>query len=94
LQRAWKLPQRPVLKGKYSAPTCIFTKRRRDVPFSGRRLRLVGLHMTPLQIRRLRLNRATAEDARWVSDTLNRINGPFGVRVELGSDGTLALVWP
>ncbi|HEY5618620.1 MAG TPA: hypothetical protein VIK60_11810 [Vicinamibacterales bacterium] len=50
--------------------------------------------MTPLQIRRLRLNRATAEDARWVSDTLNRINGPFGVRVELGSDGTLALVWP
>lgn len=60
-------------------------------PVTGRVLRL---RMTPLQIRRLRLNRASAEDARWLCTTLNRISGPFGARVGLMPDGTLTLISP
>jgi len=53
--------------------------------------RLLDLHMTPLQIRKLRLSRVAAEDARWMADTLNRISRSYGVRVDLRSDSTLAL---
>jgi poly-gamma-glutamate capsule biosynthesis protein CapA/YwtB (metallophosphatase superfamily) len=56
--------------------------------------RLLRLEMTPLQIRRLRLNRISEPDARWMRDTLDRISSPFGVRVELTPERTLALVLP
>jgi len=56
--------------------------------------RLMALQIFPLQIRKLRLNRPSSEDARWVCDTLNRINGSFGVRVELTSDRMLTMAWP
>jgi poly-gamma-glutamate synthesis protein (capsule biosynthesis protein) len=55
---------------------------------------LATLRITPLQIRHLRLNRVSAEDARWLCDTLNHINGPFGVRAHLMSDRALTLVSP
>jgi len=60
-------------------------------PASGR---LVRLRLTLLQIRKLRLNRVSAEDARWMCDTLNRINRPFGARTDMMPDGTLILVSP
>ena len=53
--------------------------------------RLVTLQVTPMQIRKLRLQRASAADARWLCDTLNRISDPFGVRSALTTDGVLTL---
>lgn len=53
--------------------------------------RLVTLQVTPMQIRKLRLQRASATDARWLCDTLNRISDPFGVRLTLMTDGVLTL---
>jgi poly-gamma-glutamate capsule biosynthesis protein CapA/YwtB (metallophosphatase superfamily) len=53
--------------------------------------RLVSLRMTPMQIRNLRANRATPEDAGWLGHTLARMSRAFGARVELTADGTLAL---
>jgi poly-gamma-glutamate synthesis protein (capsule biosynthesis protein) len=53
--------------------------------------RLVGLHLTPLRIRKLRLNRATMEEARWLCDTLNRISDGRGVRLALQATGSLEL---
>jgi poly-gamma-glutamate synthesis protein (capsule biosynthesis protein) len=53
--------------------------------------RLSALRMAPLQIRQLRLNRASAQDARWLCTTLNRISGPFGARVDLTPNGALTL---
>jgi poly-gamma-glutamate synthesis protein (capsule biosynthesis protein) len=53
--------------------------------------RLESLCMTPMQIRNLRANRATPADAEWLGGTLGRISQPFGARVELTADGTLAL---
>jgi poly-gamma-glutamate capsule biosynthesis protein CapA/YwtB (metallophosphatase superfamily) len=52
--------------------------------------RLVTLQMTALQIRRLRLQRATDDDAVWLCDTLTRVSAPFGVTVEVTGDGALA----
>jgi len=53
--------------------------------------RLLSLDLVPMQIRRLRLNRASAEDARWVRDTLNRITAPFGAGASLTAGGALAV---
>ena len=44
---------------------------------------LVELQMTPLQIRRFRLQRASEADARWLRDTLDRYSRGFGARIEL-----------
>ncbi len=44
---------------------------------------LVGLRMVPLQARRLRLDRATRDDAGWLQHTLDRISRPFGSAVHL-----------
>jgi poly-gamma-glutamate synthesis protein (capsule biosynthesis protein) len=54
--------------------------------------RLATLRMTPMQIRKLRLNRASVEDARWLCTTLNRISKPFGIGVDLTGDAALTLV--
>ena len=54
--------------------------------------RLTALQMTPMQIRRLRLHRTSAEDARWLCDTLNRISASFATRVTLSTDQALTLV--
>jgi poly-gamma-glutamate capsule biosynthesis protein CapA/YwtB (metallophosphatase superfamily) len=55
--------------------------------------KLAALQMSPLQVRQLRLNHASAADARWLRDTLDREGQQFGTRVEAGPDGTLALRW-
>jgi poly-gamma-glutamate synthesis protein (capsule biosynthesis protein) len=54
--------------------------------------RLISLRMTPMQIRKLRLNRASAEGARWLCDTLNRVSVSSAPRVGLAADGALMLV--
>lgn len=55
--------------------------------------RLVRLQMTPTQVSRLRVNRATQTDSLWLSGILNREGKPLGTQVTLNADGTLDLRW-
>jgi poly-gamma-glutamate synthesis protein (capsule biosynthesis protein) len=50
---------------------------------------LLALEMTPLQIRRMRLNRASAADTRWLCDTVNEVSRAFGTQVTLTEHGAL-----
>jgi hypothetical protein len=45
--------------------------------------------MTPLQIRCMRLNRPSADDARWIWRTVNEISRAFGAKVILSEQGSL-----
>ncbi len=55
--------------------------------------KLVQLQMTPTQIKRLKVNRASREDAQWLADTLDREGKKFGTRVKLDEGSRLILVW-
>jgi poly-gamma-glutamate synthesis protein (capsule biosynthesis protein) len=59
-------------------------------PRNGELQRLV---MVPMQMRRFRLRRASAEDARWFGDVLSREGKDLGTAVEVGPDGDLVLRW-
>jgi len=50
---------------------------------------LVSLRMVPMQIKRFRLQRASAADTRWLRDRLARCSTRFGTRVTVGEDGAL-----
>jgi poly-gamma-glutamate synthesis protein (capsule biosynthesis protein) len=52
---------------------------------------LARLTMTPMQLRKLRANRASGEDARWLADVIERASRDFGSRVKLREDGSLTL---
>ncbi len=54
---------------------------------------LQSCRMTPLQIRRFRLDRPSEQDARWLRDLLQREGAPLGTDTELGDDGRLTLTW-
>ncbi|MFQ5954822.1 MAG: hypothetical protein ACE5JZ_07150, partial [Kiloniellales bacterium] len=54
---------------------------------------LVRFEMTPLQIRKFRLNRPSRKDAEWLRHTLDREGKRFGTRVKLDADDTLTLGW-
>jgi len=53
--------------------------------------RLLELEMTPLQIKRFRLQRASRSDAERLRDVLNRHSAAFGCRFVLGEDERLRL---
>lgn len=55
--------------------------------------RLRSLAMTPMQIRRFRLGRASRDDVQWLQRRLDHEGRVLGTRVELGGDGQLALRW-
>ncbi len=55
--------------------------------------RLAGLQMSPMQIKRMKLNRAADADAEWLRATLDRVSAPFGTHIAWGPDRTLALQW-
>lgn len=55
--------------------------------------KLIRLEMTPLQIKRFRLNRVSRENAKWLRATLDREGRKLGTRVELNADNTLTLGW-
>jgi poly-gamma-glutamate synthesis protein (capsule biosynthesis protein) len=61
--------------------------------FDAQQNRLVELRLVPLRARRFRLNRASAADAAWLRNLLNRIGTPFGTEVELDDDNRLILRW-
>jgi poly-gamma-glutamate synthesis protein (capsule biosynthesis protein) len=52
---------------------------------------LVEARLVPMQVRRFRLNRASATDAHWLHNLLNQLSGPFGVQTQLESDHSLTL---
>jgi poly-gamma-glutamate synthesis protein (capsule biosynthesis protein) len=52
---------------------------------------LAGLDMVPLQIRGMRLRRASSADATWLADTLNREGSRFGTHIRI-PDQVLKLV--
>jgi len=54
---------------------------------------LLRLRMIPMQTRRFRLHRASAEDTRWLREVLDREGRHLGSRVEAGPGGSLALRW-
>ncbi len=54
---------------------------------------LVGLHMTPTQIKRFKVNYATAADAAWLAALLNRVGAALGTSVDMDPDRTLRLHW-
>jgi poly-gamma-glutamate synthesis protein (capsule biosynthesis protein) len=54
---------------------------------------LSHLRMVPMQMRRFRLNRASAADSRWLRSVLDREGQPLGSRVEAGPGSSLALRW-
>ena len=55
--------------------------------------KLRGLTITPFVHRRFRLQRASAEDSRWLATLLTHQGRAFGTRVEVGADGRLRLLW-
>jgi poly-gamma-glutamate capsule biosynthesis protein CapA/YwtB (metallophosphatase superfamily) len=52
---------------------------------------LLQLRMIPMRIWRMRLNRASAEEAAWLRHTVHRVSREFGAAVDLASDGALVL---
>jgi poly-gamma-glutamate synthesis protein (capsule biosynthesis protein) len=54
---------------------------------------LVRLRMTPMQIQKMRLNRATPGDIQWLTNRLTQISQGFGSRVGGAEDGSVLLCW-
>lgn len=54
---------------------------------------LQDLVLTPLTIRRFRLERASAADAAWLAKVLTRESAPYGVRLETTPSGPLMAAW-
>jgi poly-gamma-glutamate capsule biosynthesis protein CapA/YwtB (metallophosphatase superfamily) len=52
---------------------------------------LAGLRMTPMQIKRLRLNYAHPDDVRWLQHVIERESRLLGTRIELADDRHLVL---
>jgi poly-gamma-glutamate capsule biosynthesis protein CapA/YwtB (metallophosphatase superfamily) len=52
---------------------------------------LLALRMEPMRVRKMRLNRASLEEAASLRDTVDRISAEFGAAVGLESDGALVL---
>ncbi|MEN3365424.1 MAG: hypothetical protein V7606_2698, partial [Burkholderiales bacterium] len=55
--------------------------------------RLVSLTMTPMQIRRFRLNLAPDDEARWLLDVFDTECRKLGSRVVRQDDGDFRLLW-
>jgi len=54
---------------------------------------LVAAELVPLQIKRFQLVAASAGDAAWIRQTLDRESRPFGTRVTQAPSGRLVLSW-
>ncbi|MBI4476259.1 MAG: hypothetical protein HY654_03745 [Acidobacteria bacterium] len=52
--------------------------------------RLLNLRMTPMRLRKLRLERASASEAEWLRASVERASARFGSRLDL-ADGQLSL---
>jgi poly-gamma-glutamate synthesis protein (capsule biosynthesis protein) len=50
---------------------------------------IVQMRMVPFRIRKMRLERASANERTWLHETLSRISAPYGTRIETAADGSL-----
>ena len=51
------------------------------------------LQMTPMQIKKMTLNKPSEADVTWLRDTLERVSAPYGSHIDLTPSGTLRLRW-
>jgi poly-gamma-glutamate synthesis protein (capsule biosynthesis protein) len=49
--------------------------------------------MTPTQVRRFRVNRASEADTLWLGERLNRVGQRLGTRVKIAADNSFTLDW-
>ncbi|MCW3474583.1 CapA family protein [Limobrevibacterium gyesilva] len=54
--------------------------------------RLLSLEMVPMQIRRFRLNRPSAQDAKWLHDVLARESARLGTVIALHADDSFSIM--
>jgi poly-gamma-glutamate synthesis protein (capsule biosynthesis protein) len=54
---------------------------------------LIGLRMKPMQLRKLRLNKPSEDDSRWVRQVLDRISARLGTHVDPTPEGGMVLRW-
>jgi len=52
---------------------------------------LVEVRLVPMQVSRLRLNHASAADAKWLCNLLNRLGAPFRTQVRLAADNSMTI---
>jgi poly-gamma-glutamate synthesis protein (capsule biosynthesis protein) len=55
---------------------------------------LTNARLVPMQMRRFRLERAPASDAKWLCNLLNELGKRFGTPLRLAEDNSLTLAWP
>jgi len=55
--------------------------------------RLLDMSMSPTRLRRLRINRASADETAWLAGVLNAEGRGYGTRVSRDADGRLQLHW-
>jgi poly-gamma-glutamate synthesis protein (capsule biosynthesis protein) len=54
---------------------------------------LISARLVPMQMRRFRLESASASDAKWLCNLLNELGKRFGTRARLAEDNSLTLEW-
>jgi poly-gamma-glutamate capsule biosynthesis protein CapA/YwtB (metallophosphatase superfamily) len=52
---------------------------------------LTALHLVPMAARRMRLERASRDDAEWLRSTVDEASRPFGTRIYGADDGTFTV---
>ena len=55
--------------------------------------KLISARLVPMQMRRFRLERASAADAKWLCNLLNELGERFGTTLRLEEDNSLTLEW-
>ena len=55
--------------------------------------KLISARLVPMQMRRFRLERASAADAKWLCNLLNELGERFGTTARLEGDNSLTLEW-
>jgi poly-gamma-glutamate capsule biosynthesis protein CapA/YwtB (metallophosphatase superfamily) len=54
---------------------------------------LIAARMVPMQMRRYRLEHASASDCKWLCNLLNELGAPLGTGTKLEEDNSLSLQW-
>jgi poly-gamma-glutamate synthesis protein (capsule biosynthesis protein) len=61
------------------------------VQFDSRTAQCLSLRLVPMQMRRFRLQRASAQDLQWICSFLNQHGNPSGTRLKLTDDKSIEL---
>ena len=54
---------------------------------------VIGVQLSPMRIKRLKLTRPVDADVVWLRDTLERVSAPYGAHVDLAANAQLTLRW-